>query len=139
MHVLLLLSLRKWQLFGVLQFNTTIATMASTQRLSPELQPMPPSSISQLAKPTASSATALMLSSSVRTTDLNTSISKSKSKPVQLPKTTAFVFANGLIQRTLLPTNPPTVHYTYTQAGRKYSFKAPTSKVTSTSNFIQHY
>ena len=56
-----------------------------------------------------------------------------------LPKTNAYIFTHGLYQRTLLSTNPPSVHCECMQLSCNYSVKLATTRVVSTGNLIKHY
>jgi hypothetical protein len=95
---------------------------------SPDL---PPLSNAKTTKPSS----ALSSTQSI----IQSSSSTAKSSNPQLPKTHAFVFIYGLIQRTLLSITPASVQYSCTQGRYKFSITVPTTKVQSTSNFIKHY
>jgi hypothetical protein len=57
----------------------------------------------------------------------------------RLPKSTAYIFVKGLIQRTLLDSTPPSVQYSCQQPGCTYSIVIKELKNISTGNFIRYY
>jgi hypothetical protein len=64
-------------------------------------------------------------------------LSRRTPKPPSLPKSNAYIIAQGLFTHTLLSTTPAFVQYSCTNCSYHYTYAS--TNVTSTGNLIKHY